>query len=221
MSSEGSAEARASDNLPDSQNLEYLRRVFDNVLAWYGVADSKAQLILTLDGIIITLSSSGLLVSPLHKEARADPWLLLAAAVLLAMSIYFAVDAMHSNLSEANLRAMGSTGLAPEHMWWFGTIATLARTPREARYLSWRETLVVSVPLALIGRPPVAPMSGVDRVASYLETMGAEQERRALASQIVLLSAHVLAKHRNVNRGWISAGCALGLLLMAMVVAGG
>ena len=87
------------------ENLTYLRALYADVLRWYGVADSKAQVILTLNGVIIAFSSSSLLSG---KEAtwagwaRVFPW---AAALCLASALYFAIDALHSNLHEANIRA--------------------------------------------------------------------------------------------------------------------
>ena len=36
-----------------SHALEYTRRLYEEVLAWYNVAETKAQVILALDGILL------------------------------------------------------------------------------------------------------------------------------------------------------------------------
>ena len=209
--------------LPDPlrfQNLEYLRRLYANVLDWYAEADAKAQLILTLDGIIITLSSSGLVLKSNPAGLTGPPRLLLTvASVLLVGSLYFAVDAMHSNLSEAALRGPDAPEPMPENAWWFGMIATHSRTEKEARHASLHDTLAVSVIRALRRTGPPQPSSREGVVTDFLSTMDADMERRALASQIVILLAHVLEKHRSVNRGWITAAGALALILGAVLFA--
>jgi hypothetical protein len=44
--------------------LAYLRNCYAAVLDWYKVADSKAQLIVTLNGLVITVVTGTALASP-------------------------------------------------------------------------------------------------------------------------------------------------------------
>jgi hypothetical protein len=209
------------------ENLTYLRALYSDVLRWYGVADSKAQVILTLNGVIIAFSSSSLLSG---KEAtwagwaRVFPW---AAALCLASALYFAIDALHSNLHEANLRGTMS-GIAAhgpylanlDNGWWFGHLATASRTPGEARTASLRDSLIMYLPVTLKVLSPAPPGSHVNAVGAMLAGIGADEERQVLSAEIVALSVHVLEKHRSVNRGWVACGLGLFLVLLAAATAG-
>lgn len=212
----------------EQENLAYLRTLYADVLKWYGVADSKAQVILTLNGVLIAFSSSNLLGG---KEADWSGWALAlpwGAALCLAAALYFAIDALHSNLLEAQLRSatrdIDSEGTLPasrETAWWFGHLATLSRTADEARTTSRRDSLAMYLPMRLGMLPPPPRGSHLNRVDSMLLHIDAGQERRVLSAEIVALSVHVLEKHRSVNRGWVASGLALVLILLAAATAGG
>jgi hypothetical protein len=91
-------------------STEYLRRLHDDVLSWYRTADTKAQLILTLDGIFITIVSANILVKPDELQARKESfgpvtWSLLGlAAAAMVCSVASAVVCLHSRLKDADVR---------------------------------------------------------------------------------------------------------------------
>lgn len=210
------------------ENLAYLRTLYADVLKWYGVADSKAQVILTLNGVLIAFSSSNLLGG---REASWSGWVLAlpwGAALCLASALYFAIDALHSNLLEAQLRAAGRDvdvdGPDPAsavNAWWFGHLATMSRTADEARTTSRRDSLVMYLPMRLGMLPPPPRGAHLRDVDSMLLGIDSAEERRVLSAEIVALSVHVLEKHRSVNRGWVASGLALILILLAAAVAEG
>ncbi len=184
-----------------SRALAYSREVYTLTMDWYRVADSKGQLLLTLNGVYITVLSSIAIASSQDLLKRGDSlplvtWLLLAGtAVATAVSVLSAIACLHSRLSNARLdslrdsftevNAQGSVHYRPAATYWFGTIARLDR----------------SVGLAMLRQ--------VDEAF----------ELSALTEEVFLLAPNVLVKHRWANRGWASAGASLLFLLAAAVSA--
>jgi hypothetical protein len=177
-------------------STEYLRRLHDDVLSWYRTADAKAQLILTLDGIFITIVSANIFVKPDELQARKESfgpvaWSLLGlAAAAMVCSIASAVVCLHSRLKDADPRRIKTNlGIDPTQeetyipaiAWWFGFLATLPR----------------------------------DKVSKYLSTVDDRLEQQILAVEVVALSVNVLRKHRWVNRGWIFAASSLASIVLA------
>jgi len=75
----------ATDSPIQPGALEYSRSVFEHLMDWYKVADAKGRLLLTLNGIYITVLSSVALASPhnlINHKAALTPatWALLAGA---------------------------------------------------------------------------------------------------------------------------------------------
>lgn len=181
--------------------LAYSRSVYSSMMDWYKVADAKGQLLLTLNGIYITVLSSIAIASPhnlVNHKAPLTPatWVLLAgAAAATAISILSAIGCLRSRLSNARLdkildlfvdpNSEGSIRYRPAVTFWFGTIARLD------------------------------PNVGLPMLQSANETF----ELVALTEEIFLEAPNVLAKHRWVNRGWLAAGTSLLLLLAAAVSA--
>ena len=104
-----------------------MRRVYAEVREWYRVADAKGQMLLTIDGVFVTVLTATILGSPDEAGARAavfgtDTWLLavFTGAALLG-SISCATLCLRSRLGKAVSRA----GQGPSDAWWFGSIARL------------------------------------------------------------------------------------------------
>jgi hypothetical protein len=165
----------------------------------YKVADSKGQLLLTLNGIYITLLSSIVIVSPrnlVNHTANLAPvsWVFLAgAAAATAISILSAIRCLQSRLSNAKLEkdrdffaepnSIEPNRYRPAVTFWFGTIARMDRSV------------------------------GLKMLRSADEAF----ELAALTEEIFVLAPNVLAKHRWVNRGWVAAGTSLLLVLAGAV----
>ncbi|GAA1955751.1 hypothetical protein GCM10009798_13740 [Nocardioides panacihumi] len=173
--------------------LDYLRNCYAAALDWYKVADSKAQLIVTLNGLIVTVVTGTAFASPdeLHRRLDGASHLALSALVVAAAcvvaALVCAVLCLFSRLDDRSLRRLHGfdadgrpNPLTPQVAWWFGMIATLS-TGRAAE--------------------------GAERakvMSDYLMTADDEFEVEALASQIVVLSQNTLGKHRWVDRGWLA-----------------
>ena len=188
-----------TDTAPPPAALTYSQDVYRSLIDWYKVADAKGQLLLTLNGIYITVLSSIVIVSPRDLASRKTnlplvTWLFLGGAALATViSILSAIGCLHSRLSNANLdksrdRFIEPNSPAPGHYrpavtFWFGTIARLDRG------------------------------IGLEMLRSADDTF----ELAAFTEEIFLLAPNVLAKHRWVNRGWVAAGASLLFLLAGTV----
>jgi hypothetical protein len=191
------SQAVAPEGEPAGPALEYARRLYANVLDWYKLADTKAQLLLTIDGAFITIIAGAVFGNPEELSDRVrrfgpETWVLLAVSALaLLLSVGCAALCLWSRtgLGERSIRRLmrRELGVDPERRssytprvaWWFGMIAML-----EPRHIA--ETI-----------------KGAD----------AQFERDALVSQIVVLSRNVLKKHLWVNRGWALAAASAGSLV--------
>lgn len=188
----------ARDQSTGDPEVTYLRSVYANVFDWYKIADTKSQLILTLDGILITVATGLILATPgqlIARESRFgwETWMFLAISSLtLTMSVVCAIICLYSRLDDAKLSGMvRDYGVDPKNeetyssaiAFWFGTIAILDSK----------------------------------KAVNYLMTAArtSEFEIGALASQIVVLSSNVRHKHIWANRAWLLTSVSL-IALFAM-----
>jgi Family of unknown function (DUF5706) len=176
--------------------VEYARLVYENTLDWYKTADMKAQLLLTVNGVFVTIVSGSLLrdvadVRALGDEFGVETWVFFLLAVVgLAGAITCAARCLWSRLGKTakghvvqlGVRRDDPASYRPEVLWFFGHLAQLKTEPAAER------------------------LRQADR--------GFEIE--ALTYNVMLLSQNVLRKHQWVNAGW--AFTALALLAL---IAGG
>jgi hypothetical protein len=175
--------------------LEYSRRAYDRVIDWYKVAESKAQLILTVNGVFVTIAFG--ILSNKSDDAKSlgttpgpETWLFLAIAIVsLAGAIGSATASLlsrHKQNIASDFERLGvnprqKLSYKPAALWYFGHLASL-------EFLD-----------------AVQAMREVDE--------GAEIE--ILTYNIVGLSKVVYRKHRLINAGWLLTGFALVSLLAA------
>jgi hypothetical protein len=178
--------------------LEYARRLYANVLDWYKLADTKAQLLLTVDGVFVTVLAGAVLGDPEETSDRVqrfgpETWALLGAAALaLLLSVACAALCLwsRSGLGGSAIRRLMQRELgvdpgrrasySPEVAWWFGMIAALEP----------------------------------GHIAAMIKDADERFERDALVAQIVVLSRNVLRKHTWVNRGWALAAAGAGSVVV-------
>jgi len=183
-----------NNNIPDA-NVEYVRRLYENVLDWYKSAENKAQIIVTLDGIFVTFVTTSMFDSKNIGVAQL-PLITLGflglMIVSLAISLYHAISCLWSRtytpdelaeaLRQAGVNISDYQTYKPSTSWFFQMINALDREQFEKR-------------------------------VHHLE-QGFEVD--ALASQIYLLSANVSKKHTHVNFGF-----AFGALTFLLFVLSG
>jgi hypothetical protein len=124
---------------PTPPALEYSRLLYANVLEWYKTADIKAQVILSVNGLFLGVTTSTLFAK--RTDLRevlitlpASSWyLFLAMAVCIAISIALAIAALSSQLNlptpdrVAYTEQNGQKVCDPQVMWFFQAIAKLDR----------------------------------------------------------------------------------------------
>jgi Pycsar effector protein len=181
---------RTATPLPTA-GLEYARRMYDRVIDWYKVAESKAQLILTVNGVFVSVAfgvSAG--ASSADRSANAGPetWAFLGIGALArCASITCAAICLQSrhqfnrktDFAQLRVDPDDRSTYRPEALWYFGHIAELPR----------------------------------DEVVARLRTADEDFELAALTYNVHGLAVVVLRKHRFINAGW--ALTALGLIALA------
>jgi|GEM_PF-1652643 len=190
---------------PAPQNLErlvseqaavdYLRGVAADLRYWYRSAEGKAQLVLTVNGLFLTFLTTSVLASRSEITQTtavfgAETWVFLAGMSLcLALSILSAVTCLASRgLGRAEFRALlEHHRLDPDRPETYSPELTSFFYPLTALKAS--------------------------QLAERMLTADHDFIVRALASEIVAFSPHILAKHRWVNRAFILTGLTLGFFL--------
>lgn len=174
-----------------SPSLDYARRLFERIIDWYKTADSKAQIILTLDGAFLTFLTTSVFKNPdelarIIQRFNFFTWLFLALmCVCLIVSIISALMCLWSRvwlvskrdavLVKEKTRLKDAEKYSPNVMLFFKTI-------------SWLDH---------------------DKFQSQLADVDEKFEIKALASQSYLLAKRVNAKHFLVNLGFLLSGASL------------
>jgi len=179
--------------------LDYSRRLYERVIDWYKNADSKAQIILTLNGVFVAFLTSSIFKNPdellkLTNRFSTFTWLFLSlmcaclvgsiVCALMCLWSRVAFSAGRDEMILSELDKLKETGeYSPHLMLFFKTITML----------------------------------DPEKFQTQLTKIDTEFEIKALASQIYLLSKRVYAKHLLVNYGFASVGGALIFFLLGGV----
>lgn len=180
---------------PINENaVGYARRLYDSTRDWYASADSKAQVVLAIDGTFLTFLTTAIFAKRPDLNALIDvfsiwTWCLLSLMVLsVVTSVVSAIYCLWSRTySQAELRKIvdlaqhdeGNSGYAPRLMWFFQFVAEL-----ESK-----------------------------RFCEALTKVNDIYEIEVMAYQIQTLAGNVRKKHRAVNLGFVSAAGTLILFL--------
>jgi len=180
-------------------SVEYARRLYEDVLGWYRSADTKAQVVLGIDGAFVAFLASGIFkkpeeLKPIVAAAVLTPWIwvpLCTMVVSLLASMCAAIECLRSRTySRAELRktlsgamktVAGRKSYDPKVLWFFQFVATL----------------------------------DMDIFRRDLAHANEEFEIEVMASQIQALSGNVRKKHRSANLGFLFAAVTLSLFLLA------
>ena len=179
----------------DGSGVEYTRRLYANVLAWYDNADRKAQLILTANGGFLTVLVGFALSRPLEVRQTVDvfgpeTWLFvgLTAGGIVA-SFVSAALALWSRLLSASARdgifarhgvKLGDpTTYDPSVVWYFQLVRHLDESALERR----------------------------------LQRFSPQDEIDAMVDQIIQLAKRVHEKHLWVNIGFVAMTVGLSCLV--------
>jgi hypothetical protein len=187
------------DSQVTSDAVDYARRLLELVINWYNNADSKAQIILTLDGVFLTFLASSVLGSPdtiriIFGRFGPETWLLLilmclclvgsiVSALICLLSRIFLLSKRDSILRKERENVKTAEAYSPNVMLFFQSITWLDH----------------------------------DRFQQQLKTVDKEFEVEALASQIYHLSKRVTTKHKAVNYGFAFTGAVLVCFLAVTI----
>ena len=170
--------------MPDPQlsdALDYSRRLYERVIDWYKNADSKAQIILTLNGAFLTFLSSSIFKDPdelskITQRFNAYTWVFLtlmcvclvgsiiSALMCLWSRVFFSAERDKVLILEKE-KIEGAERYSPNVMLFFRTITWLDH----------------------------------EKFQNQLVRVDKEFEIKAIASQSYLLSKRVYVKHLLVN----------------------
>lgn len=182
-----------------SPSIEYARSLYADVLAWYHNADTKAQVILTLDGVFLGFLTSTIFSSRAELEAivarfdRATWTYLGLMCISLVASIVSTVVALWSRLyrpgtitdmfEHAGVVVDDEATYVASTTWFFQHVSRLQAGPLARRLRAIDETFEID----------------------------------ARAAQIVALSKNVAKKHWAVDAGFVFFSLSLILFLAAAV----
>jgi hypothetical protein len=192
-----SGAARAQPQLETTEiAAAYIRRVYASTREWYAVAETKAQLLLTVNGVFVTVLFGVMFgkLGDVHAGATArfgpETWVFLGVAVAALVSALVCAAgclwSFHGHAKEEfahlGVNPDDPTTYRPEVLWYFGHLAHLQ----------------------------------LDAAAETLRRADQNFEAETLSYNVVDLSVKVLRKHRLVNAGWALTA----LALIALVAAG-
>jgi len=179
--------------------LDFARSLYERTIDWYKNADSKAQIILTLNGAFVAFLTSNIFKNPdeiskITNKFGGLTWILLALMTLcLVGSIVSALVCLWSRVSFSTERDRiildeikdlnEKDEYSPHLMIFFKTIAML----------------------------------DAEKFQNQLSKIDESFEIKALGSQCYLLSKRVSEKHLWANRGFALVGSALIFFLLASV----
>lgn len=180
-----------------SESLEYTRRLYQNVLGWYENADSKAQVVLAIDGGLVAFISTTVFSKPddIKEIVTALPditWVLLAFMVVsLMISMGASIFCLWARIYSAkHLQIIINASIEKAKV--------KQKVLEDKRY-----------PPAIVCFFQFIERLDKEKFRETLCSVNFEYEIKALASQIHILSGNVRKKHYAVNIGFIFAAAAL------------
>lgn len=146
--------------MPDPHvNVEYARRLWDNTVYWYGSADTKAQVILTLDGAFLAFLTGSIFSKPddlklIVSQFSSSTWVLLGLMLVsLLTSIFCAIFCIWARLHprkeviERLKKNDGNTHYHYDVLWFFQFIGAL----EQEKFLRSIEALDVNTEIKVLG----------------------------------------------------------------------
>jgi Pycsar effector protein len=180
--------ARSVTDDPPPANVEYLRLMYASTRDWYTAAETKAQLLLAVNGVFVTLLFGFLFgnADGVHAGSRAfgldtlifasvSVLALLAAVSCAVLSLWSLHGRAGRDFARLGVEPAAPDSYRPEVLWYFGYLARL---------------------------PP-------DAAEAQLRAADRKTETEALIYHVIDLSRKVLRKHRWVNAGWALTALAL------------
>jgi hypothetical protein len=165
-----------------TDGLDYVRNLYDVEVGWFRVAETKAQVILTVNGIFVSVLFGATLGKITNVRSLAalfgpETWVLLLISMgALTGAIGCAARSLWSwhrrraseDFKRLEMDPAVPDSFRPEALWYFGGLAQLP----------------------------------VETAAKCLRQCGKEAEVAALSYNAVILSRSLVRKYRLLNAGW-------------------
>jgi hypothetical protein len=179
--------------------LAYTKALYTNIIDWYKDVQTRAQLLLTLDGAFVTILSGVIFAKGTDLQAATENFGLETWMFLGALGLSFGFSGLFTIL------ALMPLGLNENRIWerfekTMQEDARAGRTPPTS--VMWYSQFVQRV--------------GRDNFLRDSAKIGDREEQAALASQIFALSERLGRKYRWVFYGYVGAGAALLMLLLTV-----
>lgn len=181
---------------PDTHKhaLGFLRHRFDSTQNWYKSAETKAQLVLTLNGVFIGFIGKNVflnektteLLQTISFSAQAVVGIML---MCIAASIIFALLCVRTRFVKLDLQKY-------------------AQYDEKGNVEKYDERFIFF--FGFLGQMKS------DVLIKQLEKFGPSEEFKILAHNIVIFSKNVAAKHRMVNISFLLFGCSLILFIVSI-----
>ncbi len=175
-------------------NVEYLRLVYQSTRGWYTASETKAQVLLAVNGAFVTVLFGALFGRPGNLRVGSgrlgvDTWIftsvsvvaLVSAIVCAALCLWSLHGRVGQEFTRLGVDPANPASYRPEVLWYFGHLALLQ------------------------------PDAAKDKLRDV--DLGFEIE--TLSYHVIDLAHKVLRKHRWVNAGWAFTALALIALVAA------
>jgi hypothetical protein len=182
---------------PATNSVEYARRLYTDVLGWYHSAETKAQVVIGIDGAFVAFLTSGIFQKPedlkrIVAAFSSTTWILfglmsaclivsLAAGIFCLWSRIYSQSRLQRVITQALEPGVGGDRYAANVMWFFQFVAAIKD----------------------------------DCFRRTLEAADEDFELKAMQAQIPILSRHVRLKHQAANIGFLFSSLTLVLFLLA------
>jgi hypothetical protein len=182
---------------PASNSLEYARRLYADVLGWYHSAETKAQVVIGIDGAFVAFLTASIFQKPEDLKGivaafSSTTWILFGLmSACLIVSLAAGIFCLWSRIySENRLQDVITQACRPE-----------AAGDRYDANVMWFFQFVAAIK--------------DDCFRRTLETADENFELNAMEAQIPILSGHVRLKHQAANLGFLFSSLTLVLFLFA------
>jgi len=186
-----------------NENIEYIRNLYQNVLDWYKNADSKAQVILAIDGGLVAFISSTAFAKPdeiklILKEFTPITWMFLTFMFAsLVASMGSAIFCLWSRIySSEDLTIIIEKAISKAKTSEF---SNYPYPPSVACFFQFIERL------------------DKEKFRETLNSVNIDFEIKALSNQIYILSGNVRRKHYYVNLGFMFSLAALIFFFLSSI----
>lgn len=179
----------------ENPGLTFSRNIYERALDWYKSAESKAQIVLTLNGVFISFLGGNIFLHDETKDSLADlgigTFVVIGLMLVgLVSSIVFALICLKSRFGKTKIEQL---------------------TERDAKgnIIKYDHSIIFFFDHLRQLKP--------DIVAKQVNGLKEKDEIEILSRSVVILSQNVKEKHRSVNMSFMMFGFSLIMFAVALL----